>query len=190
MEERREYFRVKDFIPLRARKVETEESSELRRKIGCGTRLKKEDLDGLNLLIEKVAKKAQEGDELFLFLSLMDKKLDMIMEQLLAGKKGHGEDNLNHEEVEISGSGMKFYPKERFEVGDLIAVDLFLPVFGVPKIPILCQVVRAGEEHGKQRRHYVAVKFIDINEEDRELLIKYLFRKERERLRREREAEG
>lgn len=188
MNERREYFRIKDTIPLLVRKISEEEYVYLKRRIRYVPSLRPEDIQGINVLSEKVERKLQQGDELFLFLSMIDKKLNLIMEHLLTGQKEANSNGLIQEEVEISGSGIKFYPRQRFELNDLLEVEMLLPMFGLPRIHLLCQVVRTGEEETieGEKRAYVAARFVEINENDRDLLVKYIFRRERERLRQQR----
>jgi hypothetical protein len=59
-----------------------------------------------------------------------------------------------------------------------------IPRFPYPKITALSQVLR-GEECFVNETKYceVIARFIVINEEDRDLLINYIFVKDRERLR-------
>ena len=76
------------------------------------------------------------------------------------------------------------------KTGDYTELKIIMPIFPYPKITTLCQVVRAERLHGGRYRatFRIAMKFLVINEKDRDLLINYIFVKEREYLRQKKET--
>lgn len=188
--ERREYFRIRDRIPISYRKLSEKEAMNLKKLIRYSSSANIEDFKGLGSIIEKIHKKIGEEDELFLFLSMIDKKLDRIMEYIMTQKRENDTEEIKYHDVEISGSGMKFYPELESDVGDLLEFKIILPIFGFPKIYAIGRVQRTGkEEFDGELKSYIAVKFLEINENDREILIRYLFKRQREMIRAEKEGE-
>jgi hypothetical protein len=114
---------------------------------------------------------------------MIDKKLDMLVDFLYKPKK----DELFHTsytEVEVSGNGVKFITDLVINGGDYIEIKVVIPRFPYPKITALAQVLRGEECFVKETKYCeVIARFIVINEEDRDLLINYIFVKDRERLR-------
>lgn len=84
-----------------------------------------------------------------------------------------------YEQVNISASGMRFTANCNFQIGDVLAFRIFLPLAITP-INILGKVARTAEAEGK---YMVAVKFIDLTDNDHEMITKYIFKRQRELLR-------
>lgn len=117
------------------------------------------------------------------------RKLDFIIRLL---GKSDKENIFNREPVEVnlSGSGMKFRCKEGFVSGDFLDIKLVLPISSGILIELIGQVVRCNsliEEKTDSVKglNEVAIKFIAINEDDREFIIRYIFKRQRELLRAE-----
>lgn len=84
-------------------------------------------------------------------------------------------------EVNLSEGGIAFVTRETFEKGDFLQLTILLPVFPIALIRARGEVVRSTSLTGNNR--VVGIKFIDINEENQDKIVCYLFKKERERLR-------
>ncbi len=70
----------------------------------------------------------------------------------------------------------------------MLRLKIVIPVFPYPKITALCEVVRAQGLISDTGRFAIALKFLVINEKDRDILINYIFVKEREYLRQKKET--
>ena len=117
------------------------------------------------------------------------RKLDLIIK--LLGKTGK-ETVFNKEpqEVNISGSGLRFKSRQEYKPGDYLDIKLVLPVSSGILIELIGQVVRVVsrgmQENDPQDTGYEsAVKFATVNEDDRECIIRYVFKRQRELLRSE-----
>jgi len=87
-------------------------------------------------------------------------------------------------EIEISGSGLSFVSDVPLPENGYVEFRLMLPVFPYPKIPVLCRVVRSVKrEENSPMDWEIACKFLAINDSDRDLLIQYIFGREREQIR-------
>jgi len=127
--------------------------------------------------------------EIIYEIQSIHRKLDFIIKQIGQSE----EDNVfkkQPEEVNLSGSGMRFKTYEMLKSGVYIEVKLVLPIASGVIIDFIGQVVRCKsfltEENGmNQQRHETAITFAAINEDDREFIIRYVFKRQRELLRAE-----
>ena len=92
-------------------------------------------------------------------------------------------------EIILSGAGIQFESDIPFQTGDYTELKIVVPLFPYPKITILCQVVRTESMQGGVMGIFrIAMKFLVVNEKDRDFLVKYIFEKEREYLRQKKET--
>lgn len=108
-------------------------------------------------------------------------KMDRILDILESGrteKYAVSED----ENVNISGAGIRFVADQAFSIGDIIAIRIFLPLATQTQIDVLGEVRKVIEPERKSK-YCIAVKFIELSEDDREMIIKYVFKRQREILR-------
>jgi c-di-GMP-binding flagellar brake protein YcgR len=101
---------------------------------------------------------------------------------MLESKDTEKYESVNNESVNISGSGMKFIANQSFSIGDIVALRIFLPLVSKTWINILGKVVSVTES-GAENRYEVTVKFKELSESDREIIIGYVFKRQRELLR-------
>ena len=92
-----------------------------------------------------------------------------------------GNTDWDRQVADVSGSGVSFLWDGLCRKGDLLYVQMGLPVGASPIVNAIGEAVRAGHdpESGKQR---VAVHFTALDERDRDLLINFVFRKHYEQL--------
>ena len=86
------------------------------------------------------------------------------------------------EYVNISGSGMKFTADQMYGTGDIIALRIFLPLVSSTWITVLGKVV-SSTELPTEGGYSTAVHFVGLPESDREMIIRYVFKRQRELLR-------
>jgi len=122
-------------------------------------------------------------------INSIHRKLDFIIKHL----GGVEEENIfNREpvEVNISGSGLGFKCSEDYKPEDYLDIKLVLPISSGIIIELIGQVVRCNSLSEKtadsdERLNEIAVKFAAVNEDDREFIIRYVFKRQRELLRAE-----
>ncbi|MBW1740155.1 MAG: PilZ domain-containing protein [Deltaproteobacteria bacterium] len=90
--------------------------------------------------------------------------------------------------VNLSGAGVRFNTSDCFQVGDLLDIKMTLPTSPFLVIQAVGKVVRFGKlsEQGptlEEPSNYVAIKFIAINEDNREAIIRCVFTWQRKALR-------
>ncbi|WP_427338668.1 flagellar brake protein [Caloranaerobacter sp. DY30410] len=77
---------------------------------------------------------------------------------------------------DISGSGIRVFCNFKHSVGDLIKLHISIKDFS---ITALGTVVRVQEIENDKFKFSLGIKFIEIKDEDRERLIKYIFEQQR-----------
>ncbi len=117
------------------------------------------------------------------------RKLDFIIKIMGTPEK----DNLfkkEPSEINISGSGVRFCSEELFKPGVYLDIKLLLPISSGVIVETVGQVVRCtklsdNDMAAGHAQYDIAVKFSAINEDDREFIIRYVFKRQRELLRSE-----
>jgi len=105
----------------------------------------------------------------------MDRILDILESESI--KKYTLSEN---EYINISGAGVRFITDQAFSTGDIIAFRIFLPLAGQSHIDVLGKIIRVTK---KKDKYCAAAKFVELSEDDREMIIKYVFKRQREILR-------
>jgi hypothetical protein len=128
---------------------------------------------------------AVDPDPKFLcLLEEMNRKLDRIL-FLLNGRGAGGPEGVLP--VNISGSGIRFTIRERAEARALFAVRIEIPGSPPAAIVFLGEVVRVRDKGNGQ--YETALKYVAIDELDREKIVHYVFRRMRESIRESRGKE-
>lgn len=117
------------------------------------------------------------------YLMKIDEKLDRILDHLEKDRP-QASRRTTAAAREVSGSGMRLVLSERIDNGQHLTISLDLPGFPLNNIQAYGQVVRVSPRRGKDKGMFdVAVKFLYINETDREQLIAYSFCEQRKAIR-------
>ena len=120
------------------------------------------------------------------FLIHIDEKLDHVLSLLSQDKR----DKVIPKEgigVNISGSGMSIMVEEPVEYGQVIHTKLFRSQFSLVFLDIFGEVVRVTPEN--KGIYNLGVKFLNLNEKDRDRIISAVFQRQREIIRK-RKNEG
>ena len=108
-------------------------------------------------------------------------KMDRILD-LLDNREKDRYESVGREGVNISGSGMKFIASRRFSPGDVIAIRTALHLPSKTRFNLLGKVTSV-KAAGPENRYETCVTFVDLTEEDRKAIVKYVFQRQRELLR-------
>jgi hypothetical protein len=95
--------------------------------------------------------------------------------------------------VNLSGGGLRLRMSSFIPLGDRVHVDLFLPIAPPRVITVVAEVLRCNELTLRLEKDPVfitAMRFIHIDEKDREVIIAYLFAEQRSQLQAEAERVG
>ena len=108
-------------------------------------------------------------------------KIDRILD-ILESRDDKGYISSGSECVNISGSGMSFVANRSFSIGDIIALRVFLPLVSRTWINVLGKVMLSSKSE-QGNKYTVSVRFVELSESDREMIVRYVFKKQRELLR-------
>jgi hypothetical protein len=183
----REYFRIEDRLSIDFRYVSPAEFLRLESIIRYHPSCKSERPRVTEFQGDFVVSAEKEERELFAYLKALDKKLDMIIELLEAKKSEEAYKSL-HTRVNISGAGIRFLSDGPLNMGERVELRIALPTSPSSRLSTLCEVVRTEQSVTDEGTGWqIALKFIVINEYDRDVLINYIFTKEREKMRSEKD---
>jgi hypothetical protein len=113
----------------------------------------------------------------------INRKLDLLIHMYLA------EDfkdlmSSSPRDVNISASGIRFITDNSFKMGDLLEINLILPMVPLLFMRLLGDVIRIKSVTSYDTNRYaVALRFLQVDAETKDDVIRYLFRRQRELLR-------
>jgi c-di-GMP-binding flagellar brake protein YcgR len=118
----------------------------------------------------------------FILNSLID--INLKLNLIISTISSEGKKNIFNRvpiEANLSEGGLGFTTREKISEGDICALEIMLPVFPIAIIKTLGKAVRikALPEGGAS----IGLQFINIKEEDRDKIVHYIFKKQREWLR-------
>jgi c-di-GMP-binding flagellar brake protein YcgR len=188
--EKREYFRIEDRLSIRLRIITHDEFMALEDTVRFSSAKTTEDLKEIQFFKRIATNKEKEKEQFYTYLQVIDKKLDMILDYL-----SETTDNVpyitKYLKVDISGSGIGFVSDIEMKEGGYVEVKIVLPIYPHLKITTLCRVLRSETRKKDDKQFWeVALSFLVINDNDKDLLINYIFMKEREMLRHKKESTG
>lgn len=113
----------------------------------------------------------------------LNRKLDLLIHMYLAEDFGELMKSAPRD-VNISASGIRFISSEPFENGDLMEISLIFPMVPLLFVRLVGEVIRVRAVTSQEAKRYaVAVRFLQVDPESKDDIIRYLFRRQRELLR-------
>ncbi|MGX5201973.1 PilZ domain-containing protein [Aliikangiella sp. IMCC44632] len=185
--ERREYFRIKNWIILNQLILESENQiGEQQQNLGVNSpritllqelsKLENENLSYLNSLNEK---ESQLGN----YLINMDKKMSLITRFIIQSLDTTKNDLT---EVDISGGGVRFNAKQACKIDDIMKIELVLlpECVGIAAFGRVVDVKPINDEEFE-----IALMFTKLKEADRDAIIKHVFQIQSKQLRNKSDSE-
>ncbi|MBW2568179.1 MAG: PilZ domain-containing protein [Deltaproteobacteria bacterium] len=175
IQNQRKHVRVDDVLKLDYRKISQQDYNE------CKTKPE--------IIFKKTFGEAFEAPKiedvslelLYKLIYHANLKIDRIL-NILESKDTERPESVSSETINISGSGMKFIANRSFSIGDIIILRVFLPLISKTWINILGKVVSATKSE-TENKYDVTIKFKQLSETDREIIIRYVFKRQRELIR-------
>lgn len=166
----REFSRVDASIPLDVRLLTPEEAKAAKSKVSADT------------TITYLSTPPDHEDRILSdWLKMLNDKLDSILTLLTFHKEGFS--SLPYRDVNISGGGMSFMWNQGFSKGSILELKMLLPMFPPVALYVYGEVV-TSEPKGETYR--IAVKFVKIDEEIRDEIVRFVFKKQRDVMRQKR----
>ena len=184
LKEKRRYFRVNDTINL-VFKVISEQQIQQHSHVSnnvLGSCSLSAALEVLSHETAALAPRLERRDpEMFEYLKLLDSKINLIAESLSPQQNEFSE--RDKRDVSLSAAGVAFMHDEAIAVGTLLEMQMFLTsclaiIIAYGRV-VQCKTLSVAG----QQQFAVCVEYINMHEEDRELLIKHVIKKQMQQLR-------
>jgi len=166
----RGFSRVDAYIPFEVRLVPIEERGTIKART----------LGDMPLVDPRVLPELQDK-VLGEWVKMLNLKLDAIINKLSSQKEGFGALPLAH--INLSGGGIGFFSKEVYRLGDIIEARLVLPMMPPISLFVYGEVVKVDQT---TKGFMIATKFIAMEEDIADEIVKFVFKRQREILREQR----
>jgi len=166
----RGFSRVDAHIPFQVRVVPAEERGTVKART----------LGDMPLVDPRVLPELQDK-VLGEWVKMLNSKLDAIINRLSSQREGF--DTLPYAHVNISGGGLGFFSEHRYNSGDIIEAKLVLPMMPPVALFVYCEVVMVEQT---AKGYMIATKFVDMDEEITDEIVKFVFKRQREIMREQR----
>jgi hypothetical protein len=184
-EDRRGFFRIDDEVNLFYKKIDAKLVNEPHRisdnilnSCSLTTALEMISQDSL-VLMHRLEKNLPDMAD---YLKLIDAKIDLLAQAIMM--QGFHFEESDTRNVNISATGMAFNCEEALQEGDHLEIKVML-VSSMAVIVTYGRVVYRTNSPSAdgQYPYFVGVDFINMKDEDRELLIKYVVKKQLQQIR-------
>lgn len=189
-EDRRRFFRIDDEVNLFYKKIDEKLviephhlSENVLNSCSLSTALAAVSQESAVLLHRLEKSEPDVAD----YLRIIDTKIELLAQAvMMQGFQFKENETCN---VNISATGMAFNCEERLEEGDYLEIKMLL-VSSMAVIVTYGRVVycRKSESDDSQHPHFIGVNFINMKDEDREMLIKYVVKKQLHQIRDKKQA--
>lgn len=178
--ERRQYFRIDDILPLVVTRVKCE-LPFLRSRI-----LSNIDCDMGIPVMQEDGQEERTDANLWRMLFDINAKLNLILDKIFHDSEGIKKAEAR--KVNMSAAGARITIKDALNVEDVVELKMFLTVHPPVWIVVYGKVLRVDELADGFRE--VAVQFLDLSDEVSSLLDRYILRRQREMIRKQRDHEA
>lgn len=180
----RAHLRMDVVIPLQYRRINQQECEEIERALLDDSQ---QEASSCSFSLQPFMQGEGRDDDVnhadpFVLNALIDIniKLNLIISLFRSGGEGN---ILNRapSKVNLSEGGIAFAAQEEIREGDYIVLEMLLPIFPIAVIKTVCKAVRVNKL--QDGGCTVGTKYMAIRGEDRDKIVHYLFKRQRERLR-------
>lgn len=184
-EDRRGFFRIDDEVNLFYKKIDAKLAAEphhlsdnILNNCSLSTALEMVSQEAA-LLLHRVEKSLPDVAD---YLRIIDAKIDLLAQAIMM-QGFHFKENETRN-VNISASGIAFNCEETLQKGDYLEIKMLL-VSSMAVIVTYGRVIycKTSQANDSRYPHFVGVDFINIKDEDREMLIKYVVKKQLQQIR-------
>lgn len=183
--ERRRYFRIEDEITLFYREIEEGALPD-------GESFKEEAMDGFSLAATLEYLDQESGfifrtiekshPDIASYLDVLNQKINLISKAVLLQEEGVAE--LPASKVNISASGISFFADIDVSAGSLLELKMILPP-ALTGLVTYGRVVYCEPVEDEAHSHRLAVDYINIREQDRDVLIRHIVKRQMRQIRKE-----
>lgn len=183
--ERRGYFRINDTVNLSYKVIDDQTleklshiSSDILGDYSLGAAL-----DVLSQEAQALSARLERKDPEFLdYLKILDKKVNLVAQTLMMQDSRFSEQNVR--DVNLSATGLAFRCEHQLEIGQNLEIRMLLPscmavIVAYGRV-IYCQQQETVDE---DYPYTVSIEYVNMKENDGELLIKHVVKKQLQQLR-------
>lgn len=191
VEDRRRYFRIEDQVNLFYKVVDeqkmlsaTQQSSDMLAGCSLISALDSLDQEAKQIMI-RIEKHQPDIAE---YLKIVDTKIGLIANEMMRNDQDLTESNLC--KTNISASGIAFETKESLSEGQFLQLKLLLTsCFAV--IVLYGKVIycKQNPDAEADMPFLVGIDFVNINQQDREILVKHVVKRQMQQLREQKERQ-
>lgn len=169
VENKRSFPRLNTLLPFEVRRVSSDERKDLKCRISSGT-----------IVIDDSTPPPLEDERLNMWLNMLNTKLDYLIS--LDTPKLEDIVAMAFRPLNISASGMSLMAKEQVNIGDILEVSVVLSTYPPKVLYLYGETVRIGAAPVKIGGFIIGIKYINMNKEVSDEIIKFDFKKHREKL--------
>ena len=189
-DERRRFFRIEDLIHLTYRLIDDEELSERASLLDKGMLEQFMVMSSLSAISAEMAgtfRKIELSDpDVAEYLKALDRKIDLIGKAIMLDETKAAENRAVA--ANLSASGISFHTNDVLEPGSSVELKMMLQPSGTGILVYGVVVGNDRIDNDPDYNNQVRIDFTHLREEDRDLLIKHVIRKQGDMLRERRAA--
>jgi hypothetical protein len=167
--EKRNFRRVTTLLPFEARRLDPKGHENLKCQVSNNT-----------IVIDDLTPPQVEDEKLSRWLNMLNTKLDYLIS--LSPPTQEDVIFMAFELLNISGSGMSLITKESLNIGDILEIKIVIQTYPSKILHLYGKIIRIDETPNRPDTHTLGVNFLDMNEEVRNEITKFDFKKHKERL--------
>jgi hypothetical protein len=168
-ENKRTYRRTTTLLPFQVRRLQPGDSKDLQSRVSRDS-----------IVIDASPPPALDDESLLVWLNMLNNKLDYLIRLLSPDREDFV--FMAFEPLNISGSGMRLNSTERFTLGDVLEIRIVLETCPSKVLYLFGEVVRMESLAARPGTYTVGIRFIGMNEEVCNEIVKFDFKKHREKL--------
>ncbi len=166
---KRSYTRASTLLPFKVRRLPPVEREGLACRIVTG-----------GIVIDDGPPPPVEDEKLNLWLNMINAKLDYLIR--LSPSKQEEVVYVEIEPLNISGGGMSLATKENFTMEEILEIRIVIEVYPPKVLYLYGDIVRIEAVPGKHDSYTLGIKFLGMNEDVRDEILKFDFKKHRQKL--------
>jgi hypothetical protein len=167
--DKRKFRRVTTLMPFEVRRVDSKKQEN------CKCRISKD-----IIVLDDSTPPQVKDENLNSWLNMLNTKLDYLIS--LTAPKQNDSFFMAVEPLNISGNGMSLITKGGFDMGDLLEVKVVIQTYPAKILHLYGKVVRCEETPNRPGSYTLGIHFLDMNEEVRNEIVIFDFKKHKEKL--------
>ncbi len=167
--DKRKFRRVTTLMPFEVRRVDPQKHEN------CKCRVSKD-----TIVLDDSTPPRVKDENLNHWLNMLNTKLDYLIN--LSTPKQNSSIFMAVEPLNISGSGMSLITKEGINIDDILEIKVVIQTYPAKILHLYGKVVRSEETPNRPGSYTLGVYFLDMNEEVRNEIVIFDFKKHKEKL--------